>query len=362
MSYEPVIGLEIHAQLLHGVEDLLRLRDRVRRRAQHASVSGLPRPAGRAAGPQSRRRRLRDPRGARARLHDPRDVDLRAQELLLSRSAEGLPDFAVRAAARDRRRGRGEQRLLGAGLRHPHHARPHGRGRRQARCTRASPTPATRSYVDLNRAGTPLIEIVTEPDLRSAADAAAFFAYLRELLVALGVNDGNMEEGSLRCDANVSVRPARTVRVRSARKRRSRTSTRSAFSRRPIEYEIDRQIDVVESGGRVVQETRLWDSAKQADGLDAQQGRGARLPVFSRARPAAARRRAVAARRHAKDELPETPAAVARASEGGARLLGRRRRAADGAPASRRISRRRSTPAPTRRSRGTGCSARSAPR
>src|SRR4029079_3185007 len=64
-----------------------------------------------------------------------------------------------------------------------------------------------RSLVDLNRAGVPLIEIVTEPDIRSAKDAAGFFSALRELLVAIGVNDGNMEEGSLRCDANVSVRP-----------------------------------------------------------------------------------------------------------------------------------------------------------
>src|SRR5262249_8884294 len=64
-----------------------------------------------------------------------------------------------------------------------------------------------RTYVDFNRSGTPLIEIVTAPDLRSAADAAAFFSRLRDLLVWLGVNDGNMDEGSLRCDANVSVRP-----------------------------------------------------------------------------------------------------------------------------------------------------------
>ena len=66
-----------------------------------------------------------------------------------------------------------------------------------------------KTYVDFNRSGVPLIEIVTEPDLRSAADAAAFFSRLREILVWLGVNDGNMEEGSLRCDANVSVRPRR---------------------------------------------------------------------------------------------------------------------------------------------------------
>ena len=70
------------------------------------------------------------------------------------------------------------------------------------------PDSGRRSYVDLNRAGVPLVEIVTEPDLRTARDASAFFSALREMLVAIGVNDGNMEEGSLRCDANVSVRAA----------------------------------------------------------------------------------------------------------------------------------------------------------
>ena len=88
-----------------------------------------------------------------------------------------------------------------------------------------------KTYVDYNRSGVPLIEIVTEPDLRSAADAAEFFSRLRAILVWLGVNDGNMEEGSLRCDANVSVRPLGQPR-RSARRPRSRTSTRSGFCRR----------------------------------------------------------------------------------------------------------------------------------
>ena len=120
---------------------------------------------------------------------------------------------------------------------------------------------ATRSYVDLNRAGTPLIEIVTEPDLRTAADAAAFFAYLRELLVALGVNDGNMEEGSLRCDANVSVRKDSSSPLGTKAEIKNLNSFR--FLEEAVEHEIERQIDVVESGGRVVQETRLWDSAKK---------------------------------------------------------------------------------------------------
>jgi aspartyl-tRNA(Asn)/glutamyl-tRNA(Gln) amidotransferase subunit B len=123
------------------------------------------------------------------------------------------------------------------------------------------PDSASRSYVDLNRAGTPLIEIVTEPDLRTAADAAAFFGYLRELLVTLGVNDGNMEEGSLRCDANVSVRPAGASQLGTKAEIKNLNSFR--FLEEALEYEIERQITAVQSGERVAQETRLWDSAKK---------------------------------------------------------------------------------------------------
>jgi aspartyl-tRNA(Asn)/glutamyl-tRNA(Gln) amidotransferase subunit B len=116
-----------------------------------------------------------------------------------------------------------------------------------------------RSGVDLNRAGTPLIEIVTEPDLRTAKDAAAFFAYLRELLVSIGVNDGNMEEGSLRCDANVSVRRRGTPTLGTKAEIKNLNSFR--FLEEAIGYEIRRQIEAVESGERIVQETRLWDAA-----------------------------------------------------------------------------------------------------
>jgi aspartyl-tRNA(Asn)/glutamyl-tRNA(Gln) amidotransferase subunit B len=116
-----------------------------------------------------------------------------------------------------------------------------------------------RSYVDLNRAGTPLIEIVTEPDFRSGKDAAAFFAYLRELLVTLGVNDGNMEEGSLRCDANVSVRPRGSDRLGTKAEIKNLNSFR--FLEEAIEAEAERQREVLESGGRVIQETRLWDTS-----------------------------------------------------------------------------------------------------
>ncbi len=93
-----------------------------------------------------------------------------------------------------------------------HHARAPGGGRGQIAARGRSPARIASTSLDFNRSGVPLIEIVTEPDIRSAADAAAFFARVRAMLVALGVTDGNMEEGSLRCDANVSVRPAGTRR------------------------------------------------------------------------------------------------------------------------------------------------------
>ena len=116
-----------------------------------------------------------------------------------------------------------------------------------------------RTYIDYNRSGVPLIEIVSEPDMRSAAEAAEFFERLRDILVWIGVNDGNMEEGSLRCDANVSVRPVGQEKFGTKTEVKNLNSFR--YVGKAIEFEIERQIDVVESGGRVTQETRLWDSA-----------------------------------------------------------------------------------------------------
>ena len=121
------------------------------------------------------------------------------------------------------------------------------------------PDSARHTYVDYNRSGTPLIEIVTEPDLRSAADAAEFFSRLRAILVWLGVNDGNMEEGSLRCDANVSVRREGASTLGTKAEVKNLNSFR--FVQKALEYEINRQIEILDGGGRVAQETRLWDSA-----------------------------------------------------------------------------------------------------
>jgi len=121
------------------------------------------------------------------------------------------------------------------------------------------PDSAGHTYLDFNRAGTPLIEIVTEPDLRSAAEAADCFSRLREILVAIGVNDGNMEEGSLRCDANVSLRPVGQAAYGAKAEVKNVNSFR--FLEKALEFEIERQRGILESGGRVAQETRLWDSA-----------------------------------------------------------------------------------------------------
>ncbi|HXH07287.1 MAG TPA: Asp-tRNA(Asn)/Glu-tRNA(Gln) amidotransferase subunit GatB [Vicinamibacterales bacterium] len=116
-----------------------------------------------------------------------------------------------------------------------------------------------RTYVDFNRSGVPLVEIVTAPDLRSPAQAADFFARLRAILMAVGVNDGNMEEGSLRCDANVSVRPLGSAALGTKTEVKNLNSFR--FLQRALEYEVDRQIGLLRAGRRVEQETRLWDTA-----------------------------------------------------------------------------------------------------
>src|SRR5277367_252480 len=114
-----------------------------------------------------------------------------------------------------------------------------------------------KTYVDFNRCGTPLSEIVSEPDMRSSAEAYAYLTALRQILLYTGVSDCNMEEGSLRCDANVSVR------LRGAKEFGTKVEVKNLNSfrylQKAIEYEIERHIGVLESGGRISQETRLWN-------------------------------------------------------------------------------------------------------
>jgi aspartyl-tRNA(Asn)/glutamyl-tRNA(Gln) amidotransferase subunit B len=116
---------------------------------------------------------------------------------------------------------------------------------------------ATKAYVDYNRGGTPLAEIVSEPDMRTSEEAYAYLTALRQILLYTGVSDCNMEEGSLRCDANVSVR------LRGAKEFGTKVEVKNLnsfrFLQKALEYEIERHITVLESGGRISQETRLWN-------------------------------------------------------------------------------------------------------
>lgn len=114
--------------------------------------------------------------------------------------------------------------------------------------------------IDLNRAGTPLIEIVSEPDMRSAKEAVAYMRKIHSLVQYIDISDGNMQEGSFRCDANVSVRPKGQKEFGTRAEIKNINSFR--FVEKAINHEIERQIDVIEDGGRVVQETRLYDADK----------------------------------------------------------------------------------------------------
>ena len=116
------------------------------------------------------------------------------------------------------------------------------------------------SLVDLNRSGVPLVEIVSEPDIRSSSEAAEYLKSLRDVLVYLGVNDGNLEEGSFRCDANVSVMRKGASQYGQRVELKNINSFR--FVQKAIDYEIGRQVELIESGGRVAQETRLFDAVR----------------------------------------------------------------------------------------------------
>ena len=114
--------------------------------------------------------------------------------------------------------------------------------------------------IDLNRAGTPLLEIVSEPDMRSAKEAVAYMKKIHTLVQYIGICDGDMQEGSFRCDANVSVRPKGQQEYGTRAELKNINSFR--FVERAINIEVERQIDLIEDGGEVVQETRLYDSVK----------------------------------------------------------------------------------------------------
>jgi aspartyl-tRNA(Asn)/glutamyl-tRNA(Gln) amidotransferase subunit B len=119
---------------------------------------------------------------------------------------------------------------------------------------------AQKAYIDYNRCGTPLCEIVSEPDMRTPEEAYAYLTTLRQILLYTGVSDCNMEEGSLRCDANVSVRPRGSERFGTKVEVKNLNSFR--YLQKALEFEIERHVSVLESGGKIAQETRLWHQAE----------------------------------------------------------------------------------------------------
>ena len=157
------------------------------------------------------------------------------------------------------------------------------------------------TLVDYNRGGTPLVEIVTAPDIHSAEEAKRFLQLLRQTIVELGISDAEMEKGTLRVDANVSVRPAGSDELRT----RCEIKNMNSFTHiaRGIDAEVARQIDVWESGGEVEQHTYDFDVGDRHADAAALEGGGGRLPLLPRARPragrAAGRDRRAAARRAA---------------------------------------------------------------
>jgi aspartyl-tRNA(Asn)/glutamyl-tRNA(Gln) amidotransferase subunit B len=116
------------------------------------------------------------------------------------------------------------------------------------------------TYIDVNRCGVPLLEIVSYPDLRTPKEASAYLQKIRQIVKYLGVSDGNMEEGSLRCDANVSVRPVGSTEYGTRTEIKNMNSFKNV--EKAIEFEAKRHIEVIEGGGKIVQETRLWDADK----------------------------------------------------------------------------------------------------
>ena len=135
---------------------------------------------------------------------------------------------------------------------------PHSYGGRRRQLVHLETMEAgEKSYVDLNRACTPLLEVVSEPDMRSADEAIAYLKKLHQIVTYLGICDGNMEEGSFRCDANVSLMPVGSDTFGTRAELKNINSFR--FVKQAIEYEIERQADILDEGGKVVQETRLFD-------------------------------------------------------------------------------------------------------
>jgi aspartyl-tRNA(Asn)/glutamyl-tRNA(Gln) amidotransferase subunit B len=255
MQWEPVIGLEIHTQLATESKIFSGAVDRLRRRAQHPGLRRRPGPARRAAGAEPGRRaaggalrprhRRRDrPRSIFARKNYfypdlPKGYQISQYELPVVGKGQVeivLDDGSVKTVGVTRAH---LEEDAGKSL----HEDFHGM-----------------TGIDLNRAGTPLLEIVSEPDMRSPEEAVAYARKIHQLVRWIGISDGNMQEGSFRVDANISLRPKgqRSFGTRAEIK----NINSFKFLQKAIEFEIERQADILDDGGTIVQETRLYDANK----------------------------------------------------------------------------------------------------
>ena len=230
--------------------------DALWRPSEYQCLPGVSRHAGRFAGAEQEGGGVRDAGGDGVELPHQRDFDFCAEELFLSRPAQGISDFAVRQAAggawiyRNSGSGCDEKKI---GITRVHLEEDAGKSLHEGFADSGEKT-----AIDLNRTGVPLIEIVSEPDIATPDEAYEYLTRLKEIILYTGVSDCNMEEGSLRCDANVSVRPRGQKEFGTKTEIKNVNSFR--FIREALDYEIGRQIDVIESGGKITQETRLYNS------------------------------------------------------------------------------------------------------
>ena len=258
-KYEPVIGLEVHVQLLTETKAFCGCSSRFGSAPEYAGVPGLPGIA-RSALPVLNRRAVEFATLAAMALHCQIN-----ETSVFARKNYFYPDLpkGYQISQFDKPLGEhgwidvpassgGTKRI---GITRLHMEEDAGKSMHEGFHDSREST-----YIDLNRCGTPLVEIVSEPDIRSADEAYEYLTRIKEILLYTAVSDCNMEEGSLRCDANVSVRLKGAEKFGTKAEVKNVNSFR--FVRAALEYEIERQIEVIEAGGRVVQESRLYNSAE----------------------------------------------------------------------------------------------------
>ena len=306
--YEAVIGIEVHCQLRDGLEDVLRLLDGLRRRpAEQPRLPGLPRPARARCPVINRRPSSTSSRPALAiEAHDPRRRPAGTARTTSTRTCPRATRSAS-TTCRSPRRGRLTFETSGGPVHGRHHPGPPRGGHGQAHPRDGRRRAARSSLVDFNRSGAPLMEIVTEPDIRTAEQARRYAEELQLLLRTIGASDADMERGQMRVEANVSLRPRGTEPFGTRVEVKNMNSFRSV--ERAIAFEIERQAAALDAGEPLRHGDPRLGRRPRRDLPHARQGDVRRLPLLPGARPAAAARRRRPGSRGSGPTLPELPAA-----------------------------------------------------